>query len=671
MSLEPLPEDASESQLGFPEGMDGEAVEEGPTSGVSDEDDWAGAPVGIPSSDPLADCSIAPTVDRFIQECAISASSHPALSIELPWETQPFRTIFSGASEVVPTVEAYVPLNEHVVGGPTDAEPTFVAPPRFLDAIAHTSRRSRHLSDFDRRQIVIGKWVLAITQDLSASSIGQDLVHLQHDERVVFVSDALGGKATNTLSKRIGQLVAYFRWCDREHLGYFPITREKSRGYIGEARQGQGAAGRVTGFVECLTFLYHVLGFDVDLADLEDPWLKGVQRQLQAARPPRKQARPLACREVLILEEALANPSLVLQDRMACGVMLFAIYSRARASDLASLCSLEVDPGAEPGTGYIEAATFKHKSRQAGNSMGLPLLLIAPMKGLGARSWGTDFVQVSEAAGLPLSRFTDGEGPLLPAPTPEGRWGSRGVTSSELGEWMSSILASPDATRPTSHSLKATMLSMLVKWGCNPDSVLILGHHAPRQRGLSMVHTYGRDVQAAPLRELERCLADVRSGRFRPDCSRSGMITESTPVVAFGPSLPTAASTEGSDAQQLPEASAPENACEASYTTSDSDSSTSATSSDEIDILGRPSGPHSAWREGCVVHRHKRTKTLHLLPAGCQAFICGRQCSHDHVVHHGPILSSAQKCQQCETGRPIRSAEGLIEAFDRAKARRR
>ena len=49
----------------------------------------------------------------------------------------------------------------------------------------------------------------------------------------------------------------------------------------------------------------------------------------------------------------------------------FAIYSRARASDLASLCSLEVDPGDEPGTGYIEATTFKHKFRQTGNSMGL------------------------------------------------------------------------------------------------------------------------------------------------------------------------------------------------------------------------------------------------------------------------------------------------------------
>ena len=236
---------------------------------------------------------------------------------------------------------------------------------------------------------------------------------------------------------------------------------------------------------------------------------------------------------------------------------------------------------------------------------------------------------------------------------------------------MSSILASPDVTKPTSHSLKATMLSMLVKWGCNPDSVLILGHHAPRQRGLSMVHTYGRDVQAAPLRELERCLADVRSGRFRPDCSRSGMITESIPVVAFGPSLPSAVCTAGSDTQHLPEASAPGDACEVPPTSSDSESSTSDTSSDEIDILGRFSGPHSVWREGCIVHRHKRTKTLHLLPAGCQAFICGRQCSQDHVVHNGPILSPAQKCQQCETGRPIRSAEGLIEAFDRAKAWRR
>ena len=306
--------------------------------------------------------------------------------------------------------------------------------------------------------------------------MGQDILFLQHAERVEFVSDALGGKATSTLGKRIGQLVSYFRWCDKEGFEYFPVTREKSRGYIGDARQGHGAAGRVSGFIECLTFLHHVLGFDVDLSDLADPWLKGVQRQLQASRPPRRQARPLTCREVLILEEALANPSLVVQDRMACGVMLFAIYSRARASDLSSLCSLEIDPGDEPGTGYIEAATFKHKSRQTGNSTGLPLLLIAPMKGLGSRSWGADFVQVFEASGLPLSRFADGEGPLLPAPSPDNRCGSRGVTSSELGGWMCSILASPDALKPTSHSLKATMLSILVKWGCNPDTVLILGH---------------------------------------------------------------------------------------------------------------------------------------------------------------------------------------------------
>ena len=175
------------------------------------------------------------------------------------------------------------------------------------------------------------------------------------------------------------------------------------------------------------------------------------------------------------------------------------------------------------------------------------------MKGLGNRSWCTDFVQVSEASGLPLSRFTDGEGPLLPAPSPESRWGSRGVTSSELGEWMCSILASPDALKPTSHSLKATMLSILVKWGCNPDTVLILGHHAPRQRGLSMVHTYGRDVQAAPIRELERCLSDVRTGRFRPDCSRSGMVTDSPPVVSVSPTLPSAVHPGDIAAQQAPE----------------------------------------------------------------------------------------------------------------------
>ena len=71
------------------------------------------------------------------------------------------------------------------------------------------------------------------------------------------------------------------------------------------------------------------------------------------------------------------------------------------------------------------------------------------------------------------------------------------------------------------------MLSIMVKWGCQPDVSLILGHHAPRQRGLGMVHVYGRDVQAAPLREMERCLREIREGHFRPDATRSGMLAGS------------------------------------------------------------------------------------------------------------------------------------------------
>ena len=70
------------------------------------------------------------------------------------------------------------------------------------------------------------------------------------------------------------------------------------------------------------------------------------------------------------------------------------------------------------------------------------------------------------------------------------------------------------------------------------DVSLILGHHAPRQRGLGMVHVYGRDVQAAPLREMERCLREIREGHFRPDATRSGMFAGhngSAVVTAKGP----------------------------------------------------------------------------------------------------------------------------------------
>ena len=104
---------------------------------------------------------------------------------------------------------------------------------------------------------------------------------------------------------------------------------------------------------------------------------------------------------------------------------------------------------------------------------------------------------------------------------------------------------------------------------------------------------------------------------------------------------------------------------------SDTSSSSTSSTSDEAQALGRGLHGTPAWNPGCEVYQHRRTKTLHLLPAGCEGFICGRRRTAEHRPYPGPILCAAQQCAQCDGGKPIRSAVGIVEALDRAKARRR
>jgi hypothetical protein len=84
------------------------------------------------------------------------------------------------------------------------------------------------------------------------------------------------------------------------------------------------------------------------------------------------------------------------------------------------------------------------------------------------------------------------------------------------------------------HSCKATLLSMMSKWGGSSDDHHILGDHIKDKS----FHHYSRDSLAGPLRRLSDMLADVRSGRFLPDCSRSGrFVKEGTEGVPGDPKV--------------------------------------------------------------------------------------------------------------------------------------
>ena len=106
----------------------------------------------------------------------------------------------------------------------------------------------------------------------------------------------------------------------------------------------------------------------------------------------------------------------------------------------------------------------------------------------------------------------------------------RGIDSEEATAWLRLILQGEpaQAVEPSSKSFKATVLSWAAKRGVDGLSIQRLGYHA--SGGLDIV--YSRDAQAPYILIVERLLAEVRDGKFRPDETRGGrLVTEPVPLV--------------------------------------------------------------------------------------------------------------------------------------------
>eukprot|EP00435_Cladocopium_sp_Y103_P042275 s848_g11.t1 len=443
----------------------------------------------------------------------------------------------------------------------------------------------------------------------------------------------------------------------------------------------------------------HVVGLDCDLTAFESAWVSGVIRSAQQSRPLRKQSTTLNVKTLQYLENFLCSQEHSIVDRFAAGIFLFATYSRARFGDLRRIAKIIIDPATEESEGslgYIEMHSASHKMRATGNRLGAHLPLIAPIKGLGERAWGKDFVDVAKRAGLDLAEWTSGA-PLLPAPTQVGDWTDRSVTSAEIGKWLLGILAHCKDFDPvgfTPHGCKATTLVMLSRYGASSDDRLILGHHQVHKGALEV---YARDLQSAPLRVLEKMFGDIRCGRFSPDLTRSGMFstlgtTSLHPLQAVGDVSPVPMTplertpSEGPSwdtMQPVPamESGVTDKALPTETMTEDleSDVSESEYGSDEssaeevIRDLATSQRPAGHWHPGCDLYQHKRSKLIHALSTFGHrtAFLCGRALSGEYQRFQTRFFVDAMKCQQCNKGHAPTPEGQQIEALGNAVKRAR
>ena len=249
--------------------------------------------------------------------------------------------------------------------------------------------------------------------------------------------------------------------------------------------------------------------------------------------------------------------------------------------------------------------------------------------------------------------------PLLVAPTPEGQWTDRAVTTTEAGKWLRNLLRTflPSTEHTTIHTMKATPLSWCTKWGVDPYDRQLLGHHAT---GKASAECYGRDNLAKPLREFETVLQQIRTRAFVPDATRSGMMQTSEvtdPIENFQGTQPDDRALEGTENN------------EDSDLTSESDVQGPSTSSDEddLDCVDSMSAPRQ-WAPDTTMYQNCKSKVVHVVAkGGAPSFSCGVQITSEYKEIAESAFLDIRRCRRCAIARPIKTVGQFASAYKKMR----
>ena len=175
----------------------------------------------------------------------------------------------------------------------------------------------------------------------------------------------------------------------------------------------------------------------------------------------------------------------------------------------------------------------------------------------------------------------------------------------------------------------------------------------------------------------------VRGGTYVPDATRSGLMVSSSTFESASATATSLVEGQGPrvsnwrrGAEQKDRASTTGDAVankpvedSADSTESSSSSSDSSTDDEPIKNFCVEAESKFVWKVGCRNFQHKRTRAIHAKPSGSDAFLRGRKISAEHDELKGNLYSKEWLCQQCDRGKPIRTLEGMADAFDRAVKR--
>ena len=162
--------------------------------------------------------------------------------------------------------------------------------------------------------------------------------------------------------------------------------------------------------------------------------------------------------------------------------------------------------------GFWEGRTRIHKTSSSVEQKAMFMPYVAPIRGIGIEPWGLAWAETLKE--LHLFPGHEPFGPICRAPTADGEFTKRALTTAEASSMLNAFLEIENTSRATtSHSLKATTLVWAARFGIDDKCRAMLGHHALKEHSLAC---YSRDMLAKPLRDLAGLLLNIQLGILIP-----------------------------------------------------------------------------------------------------------------------------------------------------------
>eukprot|EP00971_Amphidinium_carterae_P342497 6481826-Amphidinium_carterae.1 len=218
-----------------------------------------------------------------------------------------------------------------------------------------------------------------VAKQSPATLVGGQVRGTTEEEVLGTISDVMAMKATATLIKRRGSLMALERWgCPL----VFPIDEQTLYRYV-KHLESEGSASSAQSFIEAVRFTCGMLGTDINVSTR----IRGcAAKQLRTAGAVRQRS-PLTVVQVAAVEK-LVCCMMHSPMQVFAGYFLFVLHSRCRFTDAMNVrCEPVVDTTG--GISFVEAVSLKTKTSQLHSGRKLEVPLVGYATGVSGNDWAT------------------------------------------------------------------------------------------------------------------------------------------------------------------------------------------------------------------------------------------------------------------------------------------